>query len=424
MNVSYPDDGRMTGAPTGVALCDPTQWRYVGAAQQPEWDDPEIRDEICARLSNRPALVTIDELTALRAELAGVAAGRGLVLQAGDCAESFEECTPRHAERKATALTALADVLSQATGLPSSRIGRIAGQFAKPRSSPTEKRDGRVLPSFRGHIVNGEAPDARARRHRPARMLRAYEASHTMVDGLRAWRAARGDAVERVWTSHEALILDYEASLVRFEDGSGAGRVTDQKDGDGASLFLGSTHLPWVGERTRQSDGAHVRLLADVANPVACKVSGSRPVEEVLRVCERLDPERTPGRLTLIARFGANIVAEGLEPIARAVRQAGHPVIWLCDPMHGNTYTSHVGVKTRRLDDIVRDIRGFVAALRSADVRPGGLHLETSAEDVTECVGASVRDEQSLTTRYTTLCDPRLNPEQAVIAVQAFVDAL
>ncbi|MFD7448383.1 3-deoxy-7-phosphoheptulonate synthase [Kitasatospora sp. NPDC059827] len=390
---------------------DQTGWRFYRAAQQPSWADPARRDEVCADLSGRPVLTRLPDLLQLRRELAGVAAGDAHVLQAGDCAEDFAECTAEHAVRKERALVRLADTVAVSTGIPVVRIGRIAGQFAKPRSAPTEDVDGRPLPAFRGHIVNSEAPDEAARRHDPERMLRAYRAAKTVADAIEG-RHDRSPAIgRRTWISHEALVMDYETALVRFDESAGG-------------WFLGSTHLPWIGERTRHSEGAHVRLLADVMNPVACKVSGKAEVQDLLDVVGRLDPEREPGRLTLISRFGKDDVRTHLPALAQAVKNAGHPVVWLCDPMHGNTYKASNGIKTRRLDDVCDEIRGFVSALRSVGIRPGGLHLETAADDVTECVGADVPDEAALTARYTSLCDPRLNPVQASLAVDAFLSAL
>ncbi|MGW2919472.1 3-deoxy-7-phosphoheptulonate synthase [Streptomyces angustmyceticus] len=390
---------------------DQTGWRFYRAGQQPSWMDPARRDEVCADLSGRPVLTRLPDLLQLRRELADAAAGDACVLQAGDCAEDFAECTPEHAARKERALVRLADTVAVSTGLPVVRIGRLAGQFAKPRSVPTEDVDGRLMPAFRGHIVNSEVPDPASRRHDPDRMLRAYRAAKTVADALDG-RHGRNPAVGQcTWISHEALVMDYEAALVRFDESAGG-------------WFLGSTHLPWIGERTRHSEGAHVRLLADVMNPVACKVSGKAKERDLLDVVERLDPGREPGRLTLIARFGKDDVHTLLPALAHAVKNAGHPVVWLCDPMHGNTYKAENGLKTRRLEDVFDEVRGFVSALRGVGVRPGGLHLETAAEDVTECVGANVPDEAALASRYTSLCDPRLNPLQAGLAVDTFVSAL
>jgi len=390
---------------------DQAGWRYYRAAQQPSWADPAARDEVCAELAERPVLAPLSEITELRRELAGAAAGHSLVLQAGDCAESFAECTPAHAAAKESALAVLADQLAAPVGLPVVRIGRIAGQFAKPRSAPTDEVGRRQLPAFRGHIVNGEDPLPSARRHDPNRMLRAYDAAWTMAHALAERHRMHPEDGPRTWTSHEALVMDYEASLVRFDESAGA-------------WFLGSAHLPWVGDRTRHSESAHTWLLADVVNPVACKVSGAGHPQDMLHAIDRLDPERESGRLTLITRFGADRVREQLPAIARAVKNAGHPAIWLCDPMHGNTRKTADGIKTRQLADIVKEITGFVRALRGAGLEPGGLHLETAASAVTECVGADVPDESALTVRYSSLCDPRLNPVQAAESVRAFVHAI
>lgn len=390
---------------------DPAGWRYYRAAQQPSWADPVARDEVCAGLADRAVLTPPAEIAELRRELAEAAAGRRLVLQAGDCAESFEECTPAHALAKESALAGLAGQLPVLAGLPVVQIGRIAGQFGKPRSAPTDGSSGQLLPAFRGHIINGPEPFPSVRRHDPNRMLRAYDAGFTVARALAERYRSRPEDGPRTWTSHEALIMDYEASLVRFDESAGA-------------WFLGSTHLPWVGDRTRHCDSAQVRLLADIMNPVACKVSGTGQPQDILDALACLDREREPGRLTLIARFGAGQVSKLLPPIARAIARAGHPAIWLCDPMHGNTRKTADGTKTRYLSDITAEITGFVGALREVGLEPGGLHLETAASAVTECVGADVPDEGALTARYTSLCDPRMNPIQAAEAVAAFVRAL
>ncbi|MEU6995013.1 3-deoxy-7-phosphoheptulonate synthase, partial [Streptomyces sp. NPDC046465] len=293
------------------------------------------------------------------------------------------------------------------TGKPVLRVGRIAGQFAKPRSKPTEIIDGVELPVFRGHMVNGPEPDAESRRPDPLRILTGYMAAGDIIEHL-GWRerAAGRDVVEPlVWTSHEALLLDYETPMLRTDD---KGR-----------LFLGSTHWPWIGERTRQVEGAHVALLAEVSNPVACKVGPSMEVADLLALCERLDPWRDPGRLTLIARMGADAVTERLPRLVEAVREAGHPAIWLSDPMHGNTVTAPGGYKTRLVDTVSREITGFVEAVRAAGGVAGGLHLETTPDDVTECA-ATEAGLPTVGERYTSCCDPRLNPAQALTTVSAW----
>ncbi|NJC70698.1 3-deoxy-7-phosphoheptulonate synthase [Planosporangium thailandense] len=382
---------RLSAAPS--ALPDlAAQWRVLPAHQQPDWDDEWLVDKIRQDLTALPGLVEWDEVRRLREQLAEVAAGRAQVVQLGDCAEDPAECRPSPLIRKAQLLDSLADVMRQASSLPVVRVGRIAGQFAKPRSRPTDRYGDVELPAFRGHLVNGPEPTMAARRPDPLRLISGYQAARTATDFLR--RHLGPD----LWTSHEALILDYEVPLVR-------------SDLDGR-LLLTSTHWPWIGDRTRQPDGAHLALLAEISNPVACKVGPSTTVADLLAICERLDPDREPGRLTLISRIGADHVAERLPALVAAVRDAGHPAIWLCDPMHGNT-VSVGGYKTRYLTTIQREVRDFVSAVTAAGGVPGGLHLETTPDLVTECVeDPSVADVVGA--RYTSLCDPRLNPVQAL----------
>ncbi|WP_432041927.1 3-deoxy-7-phosphoheptulonate synthase [Streptomyces cadmiisoli] len=376
------------------------------ARQQPRWDDTETARRVRRHLLASPGLVAPEEVRTLRSALAEVAAGRALVVQAGDCAEDPAECTAGHVARKAGLLDALAAELRAGTGRPVLRVGRMAGQFGKPRSKPTEWVGDVELPVYRGHLVNGPEPDARSRRPDPLRMLSCYRASAAVLRNLDRYRTqGRPGTGARVWTSHEALVLDYEVPLVR-RDPAGA-------------LFLTSTHWPWIGDRTRQPDGAHVALLAAVANPVACKVGPGMTVEELLALCERLDPAREPGRLTLIGRMGAESVAHRLPPLVAAVRAAGHPVVWLCDPMHGNTVTAPDGRKTRYLDWIVREVRDFRGAVRAAGGVAGGLHLEATPDRVAECA-AHPSDTDRDREPYTSLCDPRLGPDQALAVVSAW----
>ncbi|MFF1381853.1 3-deoxy-7-phosphoheptulonate synthase [Streptomyces sp. NPDC058308] len=381
--------------------------RIRGALQQPDWSDLSQLNRVGEALAARPPLVQGDDLATLRTLLGKVAAGEAMVLQSGDCAEDPQECTPRHVARKAALLDLLAGSLGLITGKPVLRVGRIAGQFAKPRSKPTEIVDGVELPVFRGHMVNGPEPDAESRRPDPLRILTGYMAAGDIIEHL-GWRdrAAGREVVEPlVWTSHEALLLDYETPMLRTDD---KGR-----------LFLGSTHWPWIGERTRQVEGAHVALLAEVSNPVACKVGPAMEPAELLALCERLDPWRDPGRLTLIARMGADAVAGRLPRLVEAVREAGHPAIWLSDPVHGNTVTAPGGYKTRLVDTVSREITGFVEAVRAAGGVAGGLHLETTPDDVTECATTEA-DLDTVGERYTSCCDPRLNPTQALTTVSAW----
>ncbi|MGW6569652.1 3-deoxy-7-phosphoheptulonate synthase [Streptomyces sp. NPDC054975] len=376
------------------------------AQQQPQWGgSAEIREvqEVRDALAALPPLVEAESLGRLRGLLAEVAAGQAQVIQAGDCAEDPAECTAGDVELKAGLISLLAGVMSEITRQPVVRVGRIAGQYAKPRSMNTELADGVEIPVYRGHMVNGPEPEPGARRPDPLRLLAGYRAASQVMAHLCPTPQARVDPA--VWTSHEALLLDYEIPMLRPDR---KGRVA-----------LTSTHWPWIGERTRQLEGAHVALLADVVNPVACKVGPRMTVAELLGLCERLDPEKEPGRLTLIARMGADATMDLLPPLVRAVRAAGHPVIWLVDPMHANTVTTAEGRKTRVVETIVREVTAFQAALRTAGGTPGGMHLETTPDAVTECADATDGTDR-VGEKYTTLCDPRLNPRQAVAVVSAW----
>ncbi|AQZ63401.1 phospho-2-dehydro-3-deoxyheptonate aldolase [[Actinomadura] parvosata subsp. kistnae] len=382
--------------------------RLSAALQQPAWEDPSQVQRVREVLAARPPLVRPSDVHVLRTLLAAVAAGQSLVIQAGDCAEDPEECTQEHVSRKTAALDVLAGALKMVGRKPVLRAGRIGGQFAKPRSSPVEKVGDLELPVFRGHLVNGPEPTPESRQPDPLRILTGYMAASDIMEHL-GWRgSSRRPANDPpTWTSHEALLLDYEVPMLR-RDPSGA-------------LVLGSTHWPWIGERTRQPDGPHVALLAEVVNPVGCKVGPKTTPEELLALCERLDPGREPGRLTLIARMGAGTVTRALPPLVEAVREAGHPAIWLCDPMHANTVTTPGGRKTRLVPELMREVGGFVAAVEAAGGVAGGLHLETTPDDVVECV-ADENDFDELGERYTTLCDPRLTLWQAVSVISAWGD--
>ncbi|NJP92604.1 3-deoxy-7-phosphoheptulonate synthase [Nonomuraea sp. FMUSA5-5] len=382
--------------------------RLSAALQQPAWEDLSQVQRVREVLAARPPLVRPSDVHVLRTLLAAVAAGQSLVIQAGDCAEDPEECTQEHVSRKTAALDVLAGALKMVGRKPVLRAGRIGGQFAKPRSSPVEKVGDLELPVFRGHLVNGPEPSPESRQPDPLRILTGYMAASDIMEHL-GWRgSSRRPANDPpTWTSHEALLLDYEVPMLR-RDPSGA-------------LVLGSTHWPWIGERTRQPDGPHVALLAEVVNPVGCKVGPKTTPEELLALCERLDPDREPGRLTLIARMGAGTVTRALPPLVEAVRDAGHPAIWLCDPMHANTVTTPGGRKTRLVPELMREVGGFVAAVEAAGGVAGGLHLETTPDDVVECV-ADENDFDELGERYTTLCDPRLTLWQAVSVISAWGD--
>jgi 3-deoxy-7-phosphoheptulonate synthase len=382
--------------------------RLRTALQQPEWSDVSQVQRVGEALASRPSLVRAGDVRTLRSLLADVAAGKSLVVQAGDCAENPEECTPEHISRKSAALDVLAGALKMIAHKPVLRAGRIGGQFAKPRSNSTELVGDLTLPVFRGHLVNGPEPTLESRRPDPLRILTGYMAASDIMEHL-GWRGSftRPASDPPMWTSHEALILDYEIPMLR-RDAAG-------------TLFLGSTHWPWIGERTRQVDGSHVALLAEVANPVACKVGPKMTKDELLTLCERLDPEREPGRLTLIARMGANLAAGRIPPLVEAVRAAGHPAIWLCDPMHANTIVTPDGRKTRVVETLMREVREFVAAVDAGGGVPAGVHLETTPDDVTECVTDDAGFD-GVGDRYTTSCDPRLTLWQAVSVISAWGD--
>jgi 3-deoxy-7-phosphoheptulonate synthase len=324
------------------------------AAQQPDWGNPELVAQVRDELAGLPGLVTEHDVIALRAALAQVAAGHAQILQAGDCAEDPAESTPGHLARKTGLIDTLAGLMKTTTRKPVLRVGRIAGQYAKPRSSATEVVHGVELPVYRGHMVNEPEPEIEARRPDPKRILLGYWAASEAMEAL---RPNLFDAP--LWTSHEALLLDYEEPMLR----------TGQ-----AGTRLSSTHWPWIGDRTRQPDGAHVAMLAAVINPVACKVGPRTTVDELLEVVTRLDPRREPGRLTLIARMGADRVTDLLPPLVRAVNATGRRTIWLCDPMHGNTITVRRR-KTRLLDTMIREVEQFQTVVSAAGGIAGGLHL-------------------------------------------------
>jgi 3-deoxy-7-phosphoheptulonate synthase len=376
------------------------------AAQQPGWEDDPALDRVRHVLSRRPPLTDPGQIDALRSRLAEVAAGRMLVLQAGDCAEDPGDSSQQRLSRKVGLLEALAGAIRANTGQQVLRVGRIAGQFAKPRSEPTERVGEMELPAYRGPMVNSPEPHPDARRPDPERILTCHRSAAAMMSYL--CDAGEGGATPRLWTSHEALVLDYEVPQVRpCEDGR---------------LALTSTHWPWIGERTRQPDGAHVALLASMSNPVACKVGPGITKREILELCERLDPQREPGRLTLITRMGAGTAGKKLTPLVRAVRRAGHPVIWLCDPMHGNTVKGVRSRKTRVVKTLVQEVREFQRAVLRGGGVPGGLHLEATPDPVTECVMHD-NDLHLVDGHYTTLCDPRLNPRQALAVTLAWTAA-
>jgi 3-deoxy-7-phosphoheptulonate synthase len=384
-------------------------WHDLPAAQQPDWRDHPAYPEACDRLAAAPPLVTATEVRRLRSSLARLTETESLMLQLGDCAESLYECTPRHVAQKLRVVERLADRFGELTGRSVLRVGRMGGQFAKPRSQATERHGAQVIPSFRGHMINSEIPTPLTRQPDPRRMVWAYDAGAEVQRTLRAHREHddRLPAGDGPWSSHEALVVDYESRLVR-------------QDPDTGEAYLSSTHLPWVGERTRGPGDAHVGMLSSVVNPVGCKIGPGADPADILRVCEALDPAREPGRLVLIPRMGRDGILDALPPLVRRVANAGHPVVWLCDPMHGNTVTSRFGLKTRLLADVVTEAVRFRDILLDNRQHPAGLHIEVAADDVTECVGGSVESEDQLHRHYTSLCDPRLNAEQALELIEAW----
>jgi 3-deoxy-7-phosphoheptulonate synthase len=430
---------------------DPAAWRDRPAAQQPDWPDLAALDDALTELTRMPPLVFAGEARELTDVLAAVMEGGGFLLHAGDCAESFEAFSANAIRDKLKVILQMAIVLTYSTGVPTVKVGRIAGQFAKPRSSATETRDGVELPSFRGDMVNDFAFDPSARRPDPARLVQGYHQSAATLNLVRAftkggfadlsrvsawnleyiassregrrYEAVAGE-IERalrfmaacgidldaelqlhqvdLYTSHEALLLGYEEALTRRDS------LTDQ-------WYDCSAHLLWIGERTRQLDGAHVEFLSGVQNPLAVKLGPSADPEDVVALCERLNPMRRPGRLTLVSRMGSARIAECLPPLIEAVRRGAHPVLWACDPMHGNTFVHANGYKTRHFDDVMDELRGFFAACEAADVWPGGVHVELTGEDVTECLGGTEEVlPDHLEQRYETMCDPRLNARQSL----------
>ncbi|MDA8296571.1 MAG: 3-deoxy-7-phosphoheptulonate synthase class II [Actinomycetota bacterium] len=447
--------GNLPSSPASLAApaasWQPAAWKGLPASQLPSWPEGTALESARAALASLPPLVFAGEARKLTDALADVSRGRAFVLQAGDCAESFAEQGADQIRDKLKVILQMAVVLTYASGVPVVKVGRIAGQYAKPRSSLTERVGDVEMPAFRGHIINDDAPVPAARVPDPNRMVTAYHHAAATLNLLRAFtnggfadlshvhawnqeflassaegrryeaiaeeidRALRfmracgvdlsaGAPIHQVdfYTSHEALLLDYEEMLTR----------RDSLTGD---WYDCSAHMLWIGERTRELDGAHVGFLAGVRNPIGVKLGPTATPEEAVELCERLNPERIPGRLTLICRLGVAKVTSLLPPLIRAVSDAGHPVVWECDPMHGNTFTSENGRKTRHFDDVLGEIRGFFAAHRAEGTWPGGVHVELTGDDVTECLGG-VEDilEEQLPLRYTTTCDPRLNARQSI----------
>ncbi|MFD7130802.1 3-deoxy-7-phosphoheptulonate synthase [Streptomyces sp. NPDC059894] len=364
------------------------------ADHRPPWPQRRL-DEVVARIAERPPLVTADSVTRLRRRLAEVARGEAFLLQGGDCAETFDAVSTARVRALSDTMARMAATLTGALAVPVVRVGRIAGQYAKPRSKPTEIRAGVELPAYLGDAVNDRRFTAAARAADPGRLLTACETAAATLELLHA-------ADPEMFASHEALLLEYETALARTAPGDGR-------------RYGSSGHLLWIGERTRRLDGPHLAFAASVHNPVAVKLGPSATGDEVRALIERLDPDRTPGRLTFVTRLGAHRVRDVLPDLVVAARAAGAAPVWVCDPMHGNTFEVAGGRKTRHVDQLLAEIEEFWTVLCRHGVRPGGLHLEMTGEDVTECLGGPaglVPDD--LRRRYETACDPRLNRDQAL----------
>ncbi|SDU66114.1 class II 3-deoxy-7-phosphoheptulonate synthase [Jiangella alkaliphila] len=418
------------------------------AGQQPEWPEPGAVQDAVAQLRAMPPLVFAGECDVLRERLAAVSRGEAFVLQGGDCAETFAGVSADNVRNKLKTLLQMAVVLTYAASVPVVKIGRLAGQYAKPRSKSIETRDGVTLPAFRGDIVNDFefTPDARV--PDPHRMVRAYHASSATLNLTRAfvgggfadlhqvhaWNndfvrtSPAGQRYERLarrldqalsfmraidvdteqlrtvelYSSHEALLLDYELALTRIDSRTGA-------------PYDVSGHYVWIGERTRQLDGAHLEFASRIRNPIGVKVGPTTTPDELLALAEKLDPNREPGRLTFVTRMGAGKIRDALPALIQKATADGLVASWICDPMHGNTYEAPSGHKTRRFDDVVDEVRGFFEVHRSLGTHPGGIHVELTGDDVTECVGGGDPiAEDGLGSRYETVCDPRLNRTQSL----------
>nr|WP_184003214.1 3-deoxy-7-phosphoheptulonate synthase class II [Stakelama sediminis] len=434
-----------------MAAWTPDSWTQAEARQLPDYPDADALTRATAQLGSFPPLVFAGEARNLTADLAQVAAGKAFLLQGGDCAESFAEFHPNNIRDTFRVILQMAVVLTFASKLPTVKVGRMAGQFAKPRSAAMEKQGDVELPSYRGDIVNDIAFTAEGRAPDPERMIRAYSQSAATLNLLRAfanggyanlhqvhrwthdfmgrspWTKKYGEMADRIgealefmeacgidadsvpqlqatqfYTSHEALLLPYEQALTR----------QDSLTGD---WYDTSAHMVWIGDRTRFEGSAHVEFLRGIGNPLGLKCGPSLEPDVLIRLLDTLNPNRTPGRMTLITRFGHDQVEKHLPSLIRAVQREGHPVVWSCDPMHGNVIKTAAGIKTRPFDRILAEVRSFFAVHRAEGSFAGGIHAEMTGQNVTECTGGAVDvTEQALTDRYHTHCDPRLNAGQSL----------
>ncbi|MBE0583372.1 MAG: 3-deoxy-7-phosphoheptulonate synthase class II [Desulfofustis sp.] len=427
-----------------------SSWKAFPALQQPNWPNQAAVDKVLAELSTLPPLVFAGEIRSLKALLAKAVNGQAFLLQGGDCSEDFSHVTAPNIRETLKVLLQMAITLTYAGGVPVIKVGRIAGQFAKPRSADMETVGNLVLPSYRGDMVNSPEPTAEARSPNPKRMLKGYNMSAATLNLLRAFTRGGFAALHRVqawnqefvaqspmgrsyermagqidraiqfmetigismdtpqitqaqlFTSHEALLLGYEEALTRVDSTSGG-------------WYDCSAHLLWIGERTRQVDGAHVEFLRGVLNPIGVKIGPGYDLDDIKRLIDKLNPDNEPGRLTLITRFGLKNIERVLPPLLREMKREGHNIVWSCDPMHANTYTSSSGHKTRNFNDILSEITCFFETHWAEGTIPGGVHFELTGDNVTECIGGA-RDilDDDLDRNYLTTCDPRLNAEQSL----------
>ena len=439
----------------------PTTWKTLKAEQQPDWEENKIYKKTIQELSSYPPLVFAGEVRALKQQLAEAAQGNGFVIQGGDCAETFDEFKADIIKNKLKVLLQMSVVLTHGASCNVIKIGRIAGQFAKPRSSNTERRDGKELPSYRGDAVNDIKFNKENRTHNPKRLLRAYNQSAATLNLLRAFTTGGfadlnkvqlwnqefikqspqgqqyqeiamriGDALKfmeaigitgqeqqavrltEFFTSHEALLLGYEDALTR-------------KDSLSGDFYTCSGHFLWIGDRTRQVKGAHVEFLSNVENPIGIKVGPNINADELLSICKKINPKNEWGRVTIISRMGADNIQKILPTLINKIKKEKQKVLWICDPMHGNTYKASTGYKTRNFTTILEEINQFFKIHKKLETIPGGVHFELTGADVTECIGGA-RDivDEDLQYKYETACDPRLNNEQSLELAFLITDLL
>ncbi len=422
-------------------------WRTLPIKQQPQWPNADAVKSASERLASYPPLVFAGEVDTLRDRLAQAAQGKAFLLQGGDCAETFAGATADKIRNRIKTVLQMAVVLTYAAEMPVIKMGRMAGQFAKPRSSDTETRGDVTLPAYRGDIVNGYDFTPESREANPERLVQGYNTAVSTLNLIRAFTTggfadlrevhrwnqgfaknpanaqyeALANEIDRAikfmaacgadfdalkttefFVSHEALLMDYERPMTRIDSRTGTPYNT-------------SAHFVWIGERTRELDGAHVDFLSRVRNPIGVKLGPTTDVDTVKQLIEKLDPNREPGRLTFITRMGAGKIRDALPPLLEAVKASDANPLWITDPMHGNGITTPNGYKSRRFDDVVDEVKGFFEAHRAVGTFPGGVHVELTGDDVTECLGGSEQiDENDLATRYESLCDPRLNHMQSL----------